>query len=86
MNYGKVDGPLAAALADISDADERALSVFIHLEDPGEEGLEALAQMGIRSGAAELTCTATLSAREVADLSDRPWVSRLRLSARLRLC
>lgn len=87
MDYGKVDAALAAALADIADADadRRELSVFIHLDDPGDEGREALTRMGVTGAAEHQACTATVSARQVADLSERPWVRQLRLSARLRL-
>lgn len=87
MDYQKVDAALAAAMAELQDAEEPALSVFIHtayaprgaevafLEDLGVSGVTGTRQV----------FTATLSPRAVAELSEQPWLRYMRLSRRLRL-
>ena len=76
-NWRKVDAALAGALGRGGDD---PLSVFVHY-DPGETAeLEA---MGIDPGPG--IATATLTAAEIGELSERPWVRQIRLSSPLRL-
>ena len=87
MDYKKIDASLALALSDVHDPDERVFQVFIHgvrPPDPPEiAALEKLGVTGITSG--RRVYTATLSAYEVAELSQQPWVQYLKLSQKLRL-
>lgn len=75
MDWAKVDAPLAAALVDAGD--DEAIPVFVHL-DPGVEDVP-----GFPEGQAGLRTT-TLSAAEVAALTDHPAVIQIRLSTALR--
>jgi hypothetical protein len=83
--HAKLDAALASALEDVPAPEARVLPVFV--ETTGEL-TEAARSVLSDLGVAELlgnVATATLSARQVADLSDQPWVRYLRLSGRLRL-
>jgi len=80
MDWSKVDARLAGALA-AGDASSRH-TVFIHLA-PGAEP-ELLATLGVASAGEGAVRTATLSAAEVARLSDRDEVGFLRMSGPLR--
>ena len=86
MNPSKIDAALAAAL-ERAAPDQQQLPVFIQLHGDGAEGDEPmLARLG--AGAASQTGpvrTAVLSRRQVAELSEQPWVRHLRLSRPLRL-
>ena len=73
MNWAKLDAALADAVARSPDVDARTLVVFV--EGEGTTATE---------GGAPLE-TATVSAREVEELSDRPAVRRLRLARPLGL-
>ena len=87
MNYRKVDAALAAALDEVQDTEEQALSVFIHTDHAlGSSEVEFLEGLGV-TGAIERrrVFTATLSPRAVAELSDQPWLRYMKLSRRLRL-
>ncbi len=88
MNWGKVDAPLASALARAA-ADER-LTVFVDLDRSQAEG-DVLRRMGMGpdvegddAGDGSLASASLLPA-QVADLTDHPWVRRVTLSGRLRL-
>ncbi len=87
MDYRKIDAALAAALDDVQNQEERAFVVFIHTEhapDTTEAAiLEGLGVSGVTGG--RRMFTATLSAREVAELSDQPFVQYLKLSRKLHL-
>lgn len=87
MDYQKMDAALAAALDEVGDPEERALSVFIHTshapQDAEADFLENLGVGGVTGG--RQVFTATLSARAVAELSDQPWLQYMKLSRRLRL-
>jgi hypothetical protein len=87
MDYRKIDAALAAALDEVQDPEERALSVFIHtthVPDTAEaELLQNLGIGGVTGG--RQVFTATLSARAIGELSEQPWLRYMRLSARLRL-
>lgn len=87
MNYQKIDAALAAALDEVRDPDERALSVFIHTARAPVETEAALLEdlgVGVVTGE-QRVFTATLSARAVAELSDQPWLRYMKLSRRLRI-
>jgi hypothetical protein len=82
VDWGKVDAPLASALAGASA--EEPLSVFVQIDpSQGEVDREVLDRLGL-GGTAELS-TATLSPAQVDALTDQDWVLYVRLSARLRL-
>ncbi len=81
MDWSKLDAGLAAALAEDADPTRRFV-VFVHL-DP--EGGGMLTGAGIDAAGEGQVRTATLSARQVATLSDRNQVRRLVLSFPLRL-
>lgn len=83
MDWGKVDAPLASALAGAS-ADE-PLSVFVQI-DPSRGGVdgEVLDRLGLGRDAGGVT-TATLSPSQLDALTDEEWVLHVRLSGRLRL-
>ncbi len=87
MNYQKLDAALASAIARVQDPEERNLVVFVHAEpvtDPQKaDFLERLGVSGETSG--RDIFTATLSAREVGELSEQSWVQYLRLSQKLHL-
>lgn len=82
-----MDAALAAALDEVQDPEERALSVFIHTTHAPRDAevafLEDLGVSGVTAG--RQVFTATLSPRAVAELSDQPWLRYMRLSSRLRL-
>ena len=82
MNWAKVDAALAAALAD-APAGGRILRVFVHV-DPATADAGVCARLGVGPPEGAVR-TATLSAREVAELSELAWVRRLALSGRARL-
>jgi hypothetical protein len=91
VDYKKLDAALAAALDDSSDSaaaqDTRLLSVFVHLtpDASGRHG-DKLARLGVPKGSLQGgIATATLSPRQVRELSEQPWVRQLRLSSPLRL-
>ena len=83
MDWGKVDAPLASALAGAS-ADEPLL-VFVQI-DPSQGGVdgEVLDRLGLGPDLAEVS-TATLSPSQLDALTDEEWVLYVRLSGRLRL-
>jgi hypothetical protein len=87
MDYQKMDAALAAALAEVRDPEERALSVFIHTahapQDSEADFLEELGVGGVTGG--RQVFTATLSPRAVEKLSDQPWLRYMKLSRRLRI-
>lgn len=81
MDWGKVDAPLASALAGASE--DQLLPVFILL-DRKRAGDDELARLGLGAEVGEGT-SASLSATKLAELTDQVWVRRISLSARLRL-
>jgi hypothetical protein len=85
MDYRKIDAPLAAALEATPDAGQ-SLTIFI--STTGESTptrIQFLTEHGIDPEAARRAIfSATVSAKTVAELSDQPWVSALRLSQKLR--
>ena len=84
-DYGKLDAGLASALEDVADGDARVLPVFVEVAgELTEAGLATLTDLGLGEPTGGVV-TATLSARQVSQLSDQPWVRYLRLSERLRL-
>lgn len=84
-DYGKLDAGLASALEDVPDGDARVLPVFVEVAgELPDAGRSALADLGLTEPTGGVV-TATLSARQVSQLSDQPWVRYLRLSGRLRL-
>lgn len=87
MDERKIDAPLASALTDVSDPEERAFTVFIHTAQAPDTAQAAfLSGLGVNGVTGRLKVfTATLSARVVAELSQQPWVRSLKLSRKLRL-
>lgn len=84
MNYDKVDAALAAVLATLTDVDASALTVWVELEDDANaEAGDALTRFGVL-GHGRVRAS-RLSGREIAELSDQPWVRHLRLSTPLPL-
>lgn len=87
MNHAKLDAMLAAAVDESGDPEARELIVFVDLEDDaiaratGSFERFGLGGGGDRGGVR----TAMLSVRDVDELSEQPWVSRLRLAQRLNL-
>lgn len=87
MNHAKLDAPLAAAMDESRDPGARVLIVFVDLEtDAIATSTGSLARFGLAGdGDRGGVRTTTLSARDVAELSEQPWVARLRLAQRLNL-
>ena len=83
MDWGKVDAPLASALAGAS-ADE-PLAVFVQI-DPSRAEIDGavLDRLGLGRDAGGVS-TATLSPAQLDALTDEEWVLYVRLSGRLRL-
>lgn len=83
MDWGKVDAPLASALAGASP--DEPLSVFVQI-DPSRADVDAdaLDRLGLGRDAADVS-TATLSPAQLDALTDQNWVRYVRLSGRLRL-
>ncbi|HET7718845.1 MAG TPA: hypothetical protein VFK43_02680 [Acidimicrobiales bacterium] len=83
MDWGKVDAPLASALAGASP--DEPLSVFVQIDPSrGEIDADVLDRLGLGRDAGGLT-TATLSPAQLDALTDEEWVGYVRLSGRLRL-
>lgn len=85
MDWGKVDAPLASALAGASP--DESLSVFVQIDPSrGDVDGDVLDRLGLGRGtdAGGLT-TATLSPAQLDALTDEEWVGYVRLSGRLRL-
>lgn len=88
MNWGKVDAPLASALARAAAGEE--LTVFVDLDRSQAEG-DVLRRLGLGPGGegegdgVGSLASASLLPAQVADLTDHPWVRRVTLSGRLRL-
>lgn len=83
MDWGKVDAPLASALAGASP--DEPLSVFVQIDlSRGEVDGEVLDRLGLGRDAGDVT-TATLSPAQLDALTDEAWVLYVRLSGRLRL-
>jgi hypothetical protein len=84
-DHAKLDAALASALEDVPDSEARVLPVFVEMAgELPEDGRAMLSELGVGEPTGSVA-TASLSARQVADLSDQPWVRYLRLSGRLRL-
>lgn len=83
MDWGKVDAPLASALAGASA--EEPLSVFVQIDrSRGDLDRAVLDRLGLGPEPAEVS-TATLSPSQLDALTDEEWVLYVRLSGRLRL-
>lgn len=88
MNYTKLDAALATALSKVKDSEARSFVVFIHtVSIPGTAEATCLEKLGISNSnmSGKQIFTATLSAQEIAELSDQPWVGQIKLSQKLRL-
>ena len=87
MNYQKIDAALAVALQDIQDWEARILVVFIQTESElDNDAVAFLERLGVRGVTNKRQIfTATLSRREIEELSEQVWVKYLRLSQKLRL-
>ena len=83
MDWGKVDAPLASALAGASP--DEPLSVFVQIDrSRADVDGDVLDRLGLGRDAAGLA-TATLSPAQVDALTDEDFVVYVRLSAQLRL-
>jgi hypothetical protein len=82
VDWRKVDAPLASALAGAPD--DESFPVFVHL-DPSRADAEILDQLGLEHDDDREIESASLSAAQLAVLTDQPWVQRVRLGGRLRL-
>ncbi len=87
MNYSKTGAALASALARVTDPSARTFSVFIRTNrEPASEEMALLEDAGINDIApGPQVLTATLSAQEIEQISEQPWVRSLELSRPLRL-
>jgi len=81
VDWSKLDAGLAAAVAEDAGPTRRFV-VFVHLDSDGDG---VLTGVGVEAAGEGQVRTATLSARQVATLSDRDQVRRLVLSPSLRL-
>lgn len=84
-DYRKLDAALASALTTgAGGADgfaEPGLAVFVRLSNEPAPDRARLAELGLPETAEPgQVCTTALSARQVEELSEQPWVSRLSLS------
>ena len=87
MDYQKVDTGLAGALDEAGDPDAESLTVFIHTARvPDEQAIRVLKGYGVSGATGNgQIFTATLSPRDVAKLSEQPWVQSIKLSRSLQL-
>jgi hypothetical protein len=87
MNYQKLDAALIAALEDMPESSARRWQVFVHTtRAPADEEAFLLERIGVTGSAgARRIFTATVSASDVAELSQQPWVQYMRLSRELDL-
>jgi hypothetical protein len=86
MNYRKLDARLAAALVEMENPEEPALSVFIHLaQAPDSSAATFLKTLGVKAPARQQIVTAKVSPHAVAELSMQPWVRYVKLSQPLHM-
>ena len=91
MDYRKIDAALAAALDDERPPDARGrtpkLPVFVSVDPAAATRRRAhLARLGLPAGSLlGGIATASLSADQVKELSEQPWVRQIRLSQPLDL-
>ena len=76
-----MDAPLASALA--GAADDEALPVFIQV-DRSQADAQVLDELGLGMDDGDIGTT-SLSAAQVAALTDQAWVQRVQMSGRLRM-
>ena len=73
-------------LDDVGDDDAPGLAVFVHVDPERINGLgEQLGALGVGGRLQGGIGTATLSANQVRELSDQPWVRQVRLATPLHL-
>lgn len=82
MEYRKLDAALAGAVEDVADPDQPCLSVLIQTDVTRPVlAVDTLERLGASPpGRRDGIATATLSARQVDELSNQGWVLRLMLS------
>ncbi|MFZ5966229.1 MAG: hypothetical protein ACOYVK_03550 [Bacillota bacterium] len=87
MDYSKVDAALAAKLGDIHDQNEKCLVVLIKtIQVPNAAETAFLESLGIKKiSQHQQLFTATLSANNIADLSEETWVKYIKRSHELYL-
>ena len=85
MDYGKLDGALAMALGRGSSRPER-LTVFIRIAPELADDAKSLLESYGFDTSGELTApvSADLRPDEIANLSEQPWVTSIRLARTLR--
>jgi hypothetical protein len=86
-DHRKIDAKLASALRRRSQDDATPIDVFVHLTPGcGPQAAAKLNALGVRGvGSGRSVFTARLSADEIAELSDQPYVRQLRLAQTLKL-
>ena len=86
MDYQKVDGRLAMECDNAPTDVSKRFAVFVRIRTPlSEEALRELERMHVaRPNPTDSILTMELSTRELAALSDRPWVVSIRSSNKLR--
>ncbi|MDJ0675744.1 MAG: hypothetical protein QNJ36_10250 [Calothrix sp. MO_167.B42] len=87
MNYQKLDASLAMTINDILEPETPNLVVFIHTQTPLKpDAIAILENFGISNITDKKDVfTATVSTHTIAQLSEQPWVTSLKLSHKLRL-
>jgi hypothetical protein len=84
MDYGKLDAALSASLS--SQDAGGVFDVSVRFTQPlTREASDVLRGHGVAAKAGEIAVNATLPQREIAVLSEMPWVRSIRLQGRSRL-
>jgi len=86
MDYQKVDGQLATEYDSETGGDSKSLPVFVRTKTPlPQEAIHELERLRVSNpDPASAVFTMDLTPKEVAALSDRPWVLSIRSSRKLR--
>lgn len=86
MDYQKVDGRLAVEYDDAGGRDDRRYAVMVRARAPLEqEAISELGRLGVRNAKpTDSIFPMELSMRDIATLSDRPWIVSIRSSNQLR--
>ncbi len=82
MDYSKVDAALATALREVTQPDAHVFPVFVSISDPPAT-LEPRWRriLGVdEAGPGPGIVTTTVSATQIAELSEQPWVSAITLA------
>ncbi len=80
MDYQKLDSSLAAALEEEGGTESTRFPVFLRLNSASPESIDMLQRYRIDASAGPGIVPAELAPGEIAELSDQPWVSSIRLA------